>query len=97
MREVLYTPRAQQDMEEIWDYTVARWGVAQADSYIRIVVTACERIAEGSTGGQPAEDIRAGYWRQIVASHVVFYREQAERIVVVRILHQRMDVASHFE
>jgi len=29
------TPRAQADLDDIWDYTADRWGLDQADTYTR--------------------------------------------------------------
>ena len=45
--------------------------------------------------GRPCDDVRAGYFRHPVGSHVVFYRRVAGGIDVVRILHQRMDFQRH--
>ena len=29
----VFTPRAQSDLDEIWDYTADRWGLEQAETY----------------------------------------------------------------
>jgi plasmid stabilization system protein ParE len=29
------SPQAQTDLEDIWDYTADRWGLGQAETYIR--------------------------------------------------------------
>ena len=62
---------------------------------------ACEGLvkamANGQLAGQSAEHIRAGYRKQIVGSHLIFFTCKLMRAVdVVRILNQRMAVAAHF-
>lgn len=86
------TPRARADLDDIWDYTAETWGVAQAEAYIRAIAATCDGIASGSAATQSAEHIRAGYRRALSGRHVLFYRQAEAGIVVVRILHQRMDV-----
>jgi toxin ParE1/3/4 len=41
------------------------------------------------------DDLRPGYRKYLVGSHVLFYRVTNTDVVVVRILHQRMDVERH--
>lgn len=41
--------------------------------------------------GSAAEDIRPGYRRFPHKSHVIFYTIRTDNLLVVRILHQRMD------
>jgi toxin ParE1/3/4 len=90
------TPRARRDLSEIWDDTATQWGTAQADRYIRLIVSACDVLATGGARGRSAEAIRPGYLRQTVGSHVVFYRARKRGgIEIVRVLHQRMDLERH--
>ena len=79
------SPAARADVEEIWDYTVRNWGEAQAERYTRDLRDACEALGNGTLSGRSAEDIRAGYRRAAVGSHVMFYRVRAD---VARIFHR---------
>ncbi len=97
MRDVVFSPRAVDDLDQIWTYSVDRWDVEQADAYVRSVVNACNGLASGTLLGRSAEDIRTGYRKYAVVSHIVFYRETATTLHVVRVLHQRMDVLKHLE
>ena len=47
--------------------------------------------------GRSAEDIRAGYRKAAVGSHVMFYRVRADVVEIVRILHRNMDVGRHIQ
>jgi toxin ParE1/3/4 len=89
------TPAAQRDLSSIWDYTAQRWDVRQAEKYILEVRTAMERIAADPDRGRACEEIRAGYRRYGIGSHVLFYLERSEGVDIVRILHQRMDPMRH--
>ena len=89
------SPAARADLEEIWDYTVERWGEAQAERYIRDIQKACEALSGGALVSRSAGDIRAGYRKAAVGSHVIYFRARSDPVQIVRILHRRMDVARH--
>jgi toxin ParE1/3/4 len=94
MRYVL-SPRAQSDLGEIWDYTVQNWSVEQAESYVRAIWSAIDRIADNPGRGRPCDDVRPGYFKFASGSHILFYRQISGGIDVVRILHKRMDFDRH--
>ena len=88
--------KAVADLSGIWDYTAERWGVEQAERYIRGIRGACESLANGRQRGQDASLIRHGYRKLIMGTHVLFFRPLSDGwIEVVRILHQRMDAGEH--
>ena len=90
------SPRAREDLSEIWDYTAHHWGKDQADLYVRNIVAVCADLAAGRRQGRSAEAIRAGYLKCTAGSHVLFYRfSEKGEIHVIRILHHRMDVDRH--
>ena len=89
------TPRAQRDVDEIWHYSVEHWGTDRAERYIQSIRDAIARIAEAPDRGQSLAAVRPGYRKYPVGSHCLCYRQDDEGVVVVRILHQRMDIASH--
>ena len=95
MSNYTLTPRAQADVEGIWIYTIARWDEAQAVSYIQQIKKAAEVIAAKPRHGRSCDDIRAGYFKYRVGSHVLFYRETVNGIDIIRILHERMDIGRH--
>ena len=96
MTGYVLSPRAIEDLSEVWDFSADRWGADQADRYVRQIATACRDLAEDRRKGRDAGNIRAGYFRYAVGSHEVFYRIGEKRpMEVVRILHKRMDVERH--
>ena len=90
-RRFILSPRAQTDLEEIWDYTVARWGLDQAETYTRQLWECIKAAAARPSIGRECADLRPGYYKVSSGSHVLFYRLIADGIDVVRILHERMD------
>ena len=92
----LLSPAAQADLEQIWDYTHDRWGVDQAEEYLRELQHAIDRAAANPRIGHACNEIRPGYRKLAAGSHTLFYRVTADDLIdVVRILHQRMDVDRH--
>ena len=95
MASYTLSPAAQADMESIWNYTVRHWGEAQAEIYTRGIQAACEALSNGTLVSRSADDIRAGYRKAAVGSHVMFFRMQADVVEIIRILHQSMDIERH--
>lgn len=89
------TPRAEADLDEIWNYTADSWGIEQAELYIRDLWLAMEFVAADPRRGKASDDVRPGYRRYRAGSHLIFYRVAGEDIEVVRVLHQRMDHEQH--
>ena len=95
MSEFRLTPAAQHDLSEIWDFTQDRWDVDQAEMYITEIRESIERVASDPGRGRRCDEIREGYRRYAVGSHLVFFVENGRAIDVIRILHQRMDPTRH--
>lgn len=88
-------PRAEADLSDIWSYTAGKWSVAQADRYYRELIDAVQALGDRPTLGRSCDDIREGYRRHNVASHVVFYVVAQDHVEVIRILHSSRDFRSH--
>ena len=89
------SPRAKRDLLEIWLYTRDTWSITQADSYYRDLVTSMEALASGVKRGKSIDDIRSGYLSIASGSHRIIYRHANRQVLVIRILHQRMNVRQH--
>lgn len=95
MTAFFLTPAARDDMSEVWRYSTETWGSDQAASYVRSIQHACQGLADGTRIGHPV-DIRNGYRKTLVGSHVLYFTHaQGQSVIVVRILHQSMDVSCH--
>jgi toxin ParE1/3/4 len=87
--------RARQDLKDIWHYSADQWGRDRADRYIRAIHRSFEIIAKDSRRGRSAENLRVGYRKFSVGTHVIFFRVEDEGLNIIRILHQSMDFESH--
>lgn len=94
-----YTLRqlAENDLEEIWLYSLKEWGVDQADKYIRALLSRFSWLSENPTIGKPRTDIKPGYYSFPEGRHVIFYTLTSYGIDVIGIPHQRMDVMGHLD
>jgi toxin ParE1/3/4 len=92
VKRIDYAYSATTDIIDIWDYTEERWGYAQAVKYDALIEARIKEIANGKAASRRADEVGPGLRRALAGSHVVFFREDAEAVTVVRVLHQRMDV-----
>lgn len=89
-----FSPAAVADIGGIWDYTAETWGMDQADRYVDDIRSACVALAGGKRAGRKV-DVRDGYLKYPVGRHLIFFRQDVPGIVVIRVLHQSMDVERH--
>lgn len=89
------SPYAEEDVREIWRYTVETWSEEQAQTYVDSLFDMMEALAAAPNRGRSADDISEGLRRQRCAAHVIFYRLIDDGIRVVRVLHQSMDFPAH--
>lgn len=92
MKDVILLPDAEADILEIWFYSLTEWGFEQAVRYDKELQDRIEGLAAGRTASRGAEELGPGLRRALAGQHVVFFREGAGTVTVVRVLHQRMDV-----
>lgn len=93
--EYRLTPEARNDMESVWVYSLAHWGLKQTENYIDDLTSAFSLLAKSPKVGKSCEHIRTGYLKYSVIRHVIYYRETNYGIEVIRVLHDRMLVSRH--
>lgn len=93
MTPFLLTAAARKDIIDIGRFTIEKWGKRQRDRYLKQLDDAFRLLARQPYIGRDAEDIKPGYKKFSQGSHIIFYRAGTEsKIVVIRILHNSMDV-----
>ncbi|MDP1698384.1 MAG: type II toxin-antitoxin system RelE/ParE family toxin [Xanthomonadaceae bacterium] len=95
MADFRLTPAALRDLEGIWRYTVQQRGVTQAERYLDALNASFEALALAPFSASACDHIRPGYRRHGVERHAVYYRVEADTVIVVRVLHERMDAPRH--
>ena len=97
MSALVLSPRAQADLDAIWNHTSERWSDAQAERYIRSLWQAMEAVAADPRRAKSCDDIRPGYRKYLAGQHVLFIRETDGVVDIVRILHASMDFERHLK
>ena len=90
------TPRAQADLEAIADWTATTWGSDQMAAYLRVLTARFAWLAEAPDRGRDRADIGEGYRSFPEGRHVIFYICLEDRIAIIGIPHQAMDVIRYF-
>ncbi len=85
---------ASRDIENIWLYTIEKWSAEQADRYFNLILDEIEYLAEKPKSGKDYSKVRKEYFRSRIKSHFIFYKinRKNEKIEIIRILHQRLDI-----
>ena len=91
MPACLFTPAAADDLTDIWLYSHATWGEEQADRYTEALHICCEKLALGTARARSVPSI-TGVKSYHCRHHHIFFIEQHEDIVVIAVLHERMDL-----
>lgn len=95
MARFVLTPAAARDLDRIADHTIERFGVHQARRYRDGLRATFELIAEHPLMGRDSAHIKAGCRRHAHAGHVIYYRLDGKRVVVLRVLHAAQDPLRH--
>ena len=96
MPRVEFSLEAVHDLEGIDEYTAATWGTAQAERYGEELDLALRRLSLSPDLGR-SRNTTAPVLRSFpVAQHVAFYVHRKAKIIVLCILHRRMNVDETF-
>jgi toxin ParE1/3/4 len=85
------------DLENIWLYTFEQWGADQADHYIRALIDRFSWLAKNPRAGKSRDDVKSGYYCFPEGQHIVFYLIGQEKIDIIGIPHQSMDIISYLD
>ena len=95
MAKFLLSNRAVADLADIADFTIQTFGIQQARLYRDGFNQCFEILAENPELGRNVAELAPNLKRFEYQSHVVFYIPKETHILIVRILHQRMDFWRH--
>lgn len=88
---------AENDLKEIWFYTIENWSTQQAERYLNLIFDEIDYLCSNPNSGVDFGEIRKGYWRSKVKSHLILYKINTKQneLEVIRILHEIMDIENH--
>ncbi len=97
MLSIVYRPIAAAQLDAITDYTIEKWGSAQAKRYMGDLRREIEFAAEFPGIGSATHGLPPEYRKVRSGSHCVVYRVSETELIVVRIVHEREDVPDDIE
>ena len=95
MTKIELTLDAERDLIAIYLYGVEHFGHAQAERYAETLNAKLTIAAENPSFGAEYSFVRNGLRRCECVSHAIYFRATASGILVLRILHGRMDPGHH--
>ncbi|MEI2387074.1 type II toxin-antitoxin system RelE/ParE family toxin [Breoghania sp. JC706] len=88
---VRLTPRAQDDLEEIWRYTARTWSERQADDHIDELMRVFAAIAAMPAMAPRYDEFRPPVRIHVHGTQLIVYDDADGSISVVRVLGARQD------
>jgi toxin ParE1/3/4 len=85
------SPRALDDLEEIWRYSAETWSIDQADRYVDDLARLFGLIATLPSLGQERRDINPPVRIHAHGRHVIVYVEDGADVTILRLLGTRQD------
>jgi toxin ParE1/3/4 len=86
---LILAPAAQRDLEDILRYTEQNWDRVQRDRYRDRIREGLAHLARHPEIGKAIASGNTDAWKFVIGSHVVFYRVDAGKIQIARIVHHR--------
>ena len=91
------TRRAVDDLSKIWLYTYETWSERQADKYYSLLTDSIRELSTKPEIGRSYSTVESGLRGVKVGRHIIVYLTEINKdIIVVRILHEQMDLLNKF-
>ncbi len=97
MSKYKFAPEARDDIKNIIDYTLKKWGKAQANKYIDELEALAGNLAKTPNLGKGRDALHKGLLSYLYQSHVLYYLKRKNGIIIIRILHARMHPEKHLK
>ena len=97
MKRYVLAEAAKNDLLEIYDFGIYKFGHTQATKYLEGLKEYFESLTKNPDIGKQRDEIKVGLYSLPYVSHVIFYRILPDYIRIVRVLHGRSDIPKHLE
>ena len=98
-KKIRLSKKAINDLKNIWDYTLEKWGVEQAKKYTLLIELSFGEIDSEAffikTAGYTHRIREMGYLEYNVKRHRIILKEKKDYFFIIRILHQSMNITQH--
>jgi toxin ParE1/3/4 len=93
-KTIRYSRAAERDFRMIGQQSQLRWGRNQTRKYLHGIRNTISGLADYPDRGLQYSGLQAGMRKIGSGSHLILYHLEGTTIIIVRILHARMDVPS---
>ena len=97
MKKLVIADAARDDLRAIARQTEQEWGAAQRRRYLDALKHRLAGLRAHPALGGSRDELGRGYRSVPIGRHVVFYKETADSIEIIRVLHASMDVHRHLD
>jgi toxin ParE1/3/4 len=91
------TEIARADLQSIRRYSTRTWGADQTARYMDGLRDTLKGLARGTVVVRHRDDLRQGLQMATSGRHCIFLEANEARVLVVRVLHDRMDYRRHLD
>lgn len=95
MLELRLKPQAENDLSRIFEYTAMNWGLEKAEKYQDDLFAAMLLITTNEHLGKEYPYTQIPYRKLHIKRHLIFYRVEEQACLIIRVLHDRMDIMKH--
>lgn len=92
MKAIEYTNAAREDLRNIFRYSVNTWGINQAKHYAEQLQAQVTKLADGSAFTTSLQINDRKLRKSYAGRHLIVFEQSEARILIVRILHEAMDI-----
>ncbi|SDH59407.1 toxin ParE1/3/4 [Chryseobacterium taeanense] len=87
---------ADQDLENIFDFTLNQFGFDQAEKYLLEIEDVFKILVLHPESGKARNEVKEGLYSFPKDNHIIFYRILDKQIQIIRVLHGSRDLPNYF-
>jgi toxin ParE1/3/4 len=91
------TEIARADLKSIRRYSIRTWGQDRTSQYMTAIRDTLKGLVRGTVPTRNRDDLRPGLQMATSGRHCIFFEADESRVLVLRVLHDRMDYRRHLE
>ena len=95
--QLVISPAAKDDLRDIYQYGVRRWGKIQSESYLSTIKNQFWLLTQQPLMGTERPELLPETRSIPIERHTLFYRVTANRVEIIRVLHGRQDPQRHLK
>ena len=95
MKRLDLTEIARADLASIRRYSTRTWGPDRTTQYMDALRDTMKGLVRGAVITRARDDLRPGIQMATSGRHCIFFEADDSRVLVVRVLHDRMDYGRH--